>query len=487
LTPVASPSRPSRLPLLALVSALAVAFSALRLAACFDDLWMDEIWALSLIAELNSPLEILTRLRTDNHLLHSIFVYAAGPDAPDWVHRLPSWLAGTVSVVLAGRIGRRLAWRTGGAGSTAAPRVAMILCILLVGGSPMLIQYDSEARGYGLAVTFGLLAFHALLAGEDDGRSRHAIVYWLAAALGLMAHPIFVHLLAGALVWSCVRLRGTGRSRREVVSEIAWWQGVPCAFAVLFYLGYLRLLQSGGAPRHDTLTILGNVCAYTLGVPIALGPATALALALVVSGLGVAFLVARRDVLWVFFATSVWLSPLALSLVTRPSFQFERYYVLSACLGLIWIGWLLARLWSVGRGGRIACGALLLAYTVVSGGRIVDQLRYGRGDYKSAIRYMAEQSEGDPVTVGSTHDFPNSMVFGYHLKRVAPEKDLRYLNLAERPPQGPQWMIHHRRGRTDWSGEKIRDREGNRYTLEITVPHAGFSGWHWFVYRNLGP
>jgi hypothetical protein len=214
---------------------------------------------------------------------------------------------------------------------------------------------------------------------------------------------------------------------------------------------------------------------------------TALALALLVSGLGVAFLVARRDVLWVFFATSVWLSPLALSLVNRPSFQFERYYVLSACLGLIWIGWLLARLWGVGRAGRIACGALLLAYTVVSGGRIVDQLRYGRGDYKSAIRYMAEQSEGDPVTVGSTHDFPNSMVFGYHLKRVAPEKDLRYLNLAERPPQGPQWMIHHRRGRTDWPGEKIRDREGNRYTLEITVPHAGFSGWHWFVYHNLEP
>jgi hypothetical protein len=48
-------------------------------------------------------------------------------------------------------------------------------------------------------------------------------------------------------------------------------------------------------------------------------------------------------------------------------------------------------------------------------------------------------------------------------------------------------VIFHRRDRSRWPSDVINDRRGNRYTLEVTYPHAGFSGWHWFVYHNLEP
>jgi len=51
---------------------------ALRLPGMMHDLWLDEIWSITLIRKLSSPLGIFTEIRYDNnHWLNSLYLYFA--------------------------------------------------------------------------------------------------------------------------------------------------------------------------------------------------------------------------------------------------------------------------------------------------------------------------------------------------------------------------------------------------------------------------
>ena len=57
-----------------------VAGLMLRVFATGGELWLDEVWSLLKIADLTSPLEILTKVKHDNnHLLNSLWMWVWPP------------------------------------------------------------------------------------------------------------------------------------------------------------------------------------------------------------------------------------------------------------------------------------------------------------------------------------------------------------------------------------------------------------------------
>src|SRR5882672_9601571 len=82
-----------------------VAGAALRALAIGQDLWLDEIWSLQVAATLGSSLDAFRLSFDNNHILITLLMYALGGSWGAIVYRLPSLLAGLLSIAIAWRIG----------------------------------------------------------------------------------------------------------------------------------------------------------------------------------------------------------------------------------------------------------------------------------------------------------------------------------------------------------------------------------------------
>ena len=88
-----------------------------RILACFSELWVEEIWTLYATRELGSAGEVFTTFRSsNNHHLYSLFFYGVGDQDSWFLYRLPSLIAGTLTIPLvwlvtrpAGRLGAAVA------------------------------------------------------------------------------------------------------------------------------------------------------------------------------------------------------------------------------------------------------------------------------------------------------------------------------------------------------------------------------------------
>src|SRR5262249_4135081 len=130
---------------------LVAAAATLRGAASSGDLWLDEVWSVEVAQRLHSGLGVFTEIhQSNNNHLNTLFLYLLGKQSNLFVYRIPCVIAGVAAVLVAGHIGLR----RGG--------VEAILAMVLTAFSYPLIHYSSEARGYGLAVLFDLLAFDFL-------------------------------------------------------------------------------------------------------------------------------------------------------------------------------------------------------------------------------------------------------------------------------------------------------------------------------------
>jgi hypothetical protein len=130
-------------------------------------------------------------------------------------------------------------------------------------------------------------------------------------------------------------------------------------------------------------------------------------------------------------------------------------------------------------------GAALLVF-FLSGNFLttIDLIEVGRGDYTGAIRYMAEETHGSNIVVGSDHDFRNKMVLSYYSKRLRTGKKLLYLDLESWPASGPEWIILHSLERNFQPMEAIYFKDGLGYSLARYFPCCGLSGFHWALYHK---
>jgi hypothetical protein len=462
---------------IAVVSAtILIGAAVVRALASAGDLWLDEIWSLTLASKVTSPLDVLTRVHHDNnHPLNTLCLYLLGERDTWMVYRIPALVAGSAAVAVAGLIGKRR--------SAADALTAM----LLTGSSYLLIHYSSEARGYGAVVFFALLALY-LMEHYLDGRRWVAWLFGPVAILGFLSHLTFIHAYAGVGAWSLVRFVRGRRSWVGVLLDVVRCHLVPIAFLILFYFLQIRRLAIGGGPERELFDTILRAAALTLGAPdtgmfaVAAGVVAALLV-----GLGSVASWRDRSGLWLCYVIAIVLSPAVLIVVRPPEFIAIRYFLVSAAVFVLLLSRLLAGLCRRGRGGQIAYLVLIALFVFGNGVYTTDLIRLGRGDYSAAIRYMIGQTPGGVITVGSDHDFRNALLLSFYARQVVGGRRLTYVDNAAYRPDSPTWLIAHRYDPGQVAPGALRTQAGQVYALEQSYGYARLSGCQWFLYRKTRP
>ena len=448
---------------------LVIAGAWLRVVAASNDLWLDEIWTIIQVKErVQSLFDVFTRLDRENHALYTMWVFLAGPNASDFMFRLPAVVAGIAVIPLVAWVAH-LQWRS---------PVATMFAAAMVTTSYLQVHYGSEARGYAPAIFLALLAYAFLLRGWDGG-VWWRVGYGLVLSVGFVAQPLVLSLLMGAGAWTLYDTWRRGGAAKAIRSA-AVWQGVPAALFGVYYFAYLRHLRTGGGPHYAPEQIANDAVAYTFGLPVT---ATVTTLAVCVGSAvlvtGVILLVRARDNSWLFYAVGIVIAPVLL-IVTRGSpYLYERYFVLNMALLLLLASRVASWSWSRGTVGRSAALGCLIAMFAGSAYQANGLIRHGRGDYRGVARLIAQQTSTPTVTFAGDDIFRIKLVMDHHFPRAVPGRKYRQV----RKEEGPPWLLVHSQVLPMPELPPFADTPHGRYQHVRTFPYARLSGWHSAVYR----
>ena len=189
---------------------------------------------------------------------------------------------------------------------------------------------------------------------------------------------------------------------------------------------------------------------------------------------------------WVFYAVTLFLAPAAVVAARAADFPYwtERHFLVCVPFLLLLLAGLLARLSRWNRIGAVLATAVLGLYLAGNAIRVYDFLRLGRGHYREAVEYMLAQDPSPVLTVGSDHDFRNSMLLGYYGRALPEDRELVYVPEGAWPSEGPRWLIVHSLDPRYVPEASYVFAGRVEYALAEHFPFSGVSGWHWGLYRR---
>ena len=449
--------------------AVVLAGAVLRILGAGGDLWLDEVWSVELARVAGSAGAVFTQLHHDNnHHLNTLWLLALGYDAGALPLRMLSVAAGTAAIAVA-------------AVGDARRSLSILARAFLLSFSYVAIHYGSEARGYGLALLFAVVAYVSMDRFLLTGRLAWAVAFAASAVLGLLSHLTFLYAVLAFLAWGAAvawRERGSRSLARGLTAAFL----PPAACLAVLWTIDLRFLVVGGGPPYRFQDVLLEFLRATFGIPGgALGWLGLAALGLSVASL--VRLIRARDLRWVFFVVVIVIAPAATLGVLKPQYLAPRYFVVTVpfvlwlCAdGLAWM----SRTGRAGSALATALAVLFLAGNVAQAERLV---RLGRGQYRAALEYIVRTDPGPVATVGSDNDFRNATVIRRHLPAIQGAARLRYVQSAEWTAMPPNWALAHRFEGDPPPDEVVVAGNGDRYVLVRVFPYAGLSGWDWYVYR----
>jgi hypothetical protein len=446
--------------------------AALRLPPLGSQLWLDEVWTLSVLERLPSALAVFTDYpHSNNHPLLSLWMYALGPYRSPGLYRLPSFLAGLAVVWFAWRLGAR-----GG-------RLEASLAALLAALSSLLVHYASEARGYELAIASGLASFLAVARILDGRRRSGALALAASCAVGLLSQLLYLEALAGAGAWLAVALwrRDAARALAQAGAALA-----PAAIvAALLVFGFYRGMELGGGEDYQLHAVVLRALSHAAGGPMTGILAVVAAAGFVAASVaGLTTLAAEGRDEWIGYLVAAVLAPAALLVLTRPETLPVRWFVLPAAFAYLAIAGWLAR--ALERGGlrRAAVFAALAAFSAGNAYRVALLYRDGRGDYRAAVRFLAEHDPSPAIRIASDHDFRNRLMLRYYRVELPPGREIVYVPGLEQQRSWPTWVLAHRYGARPDAPEAMRDPEGHAYERAAAWGSSDLSGFRWTLYRR---
>lgn len=310
----------------------------LRILASINDFWLDEIWSLYLAKEVQSPLEIITKVRSsNNHILNTLFMYLVG-DREYWlVYRLPALIAGAGAIIVAGLIGKRRG------------RLEALIAMFLTACSYLLIHYSSEARGYGLLILFLLLSFYAALQYRDKPGWGTALFFWVSSILGVLSQLIFIQFYLALVFWSVLLLFSERRETwpKALLSLVRLYL-VPAVFIGCLFWVHIRHLELSG-PKESWLKVVFNTLPLSVGAP-ASGTLAVVGSLLVLAAFGWGIIILQREqpYLGLFFLVVVLIN---FGLV--HNFPYVRHFLPSVVFFLILLSYLFGSLYRRGGAGKV--------------------------------------------------------------------------------------------------------------------------------------
>jgi hypothetical protein len=469
--------------MLAIAVASFVVGAVVRVLAAQNDLWFDEVWTLQLLREgAHSLGDVFINIKqSNNHHLVSLWMFLVGQNASALIYRVPSVLASIGTVALAGLIGVRRSCIEG------------CVAVTLTSWSYLLVHFGTEARGYSLAIFFALLAWYALQQFEQRRSWIWTIVFWTAVVLGFLAHLEFGVCFAGLCLWSVWRIAHSRQSWRQAVLDLFALFTVPAVLLLAFYFIAVRGMKVGGGPEYQVMPLLIKTASYMLGGP-ASGAAAGIAalVALASTYVVLVYLMFERDDRWIFYAVVI-VVPLAVIAIQRPEQLYVRYFIISVAVSLVLLSSGYAALLRRGVAGRGIGLTLLAVFVAGNAVNTVNLLRFGRGQYLAALRFMEKNSDGREVVITSDHDFRNGMLVNYYKRYLERPDYIRYLDgpaldaeyvRAKGASLGAEWLILHRFDLRE-QPERVTDHFGNNYQLMTVYRYSELSGWNWLLYHNL--
>lgn len=459
-----------------------VAALALRAGAAAGDFWLDEIWSWMAVRDrVHGIGDVFFGIRHEaNHITNSLWIYALGLDV-DWRwYRLPAVLAGSLSVLVA----RELLAPSG--------RVAQWLVTALYLPSFLLVNYASEARGYGVLM---LCALASLWCIEGFERARHdgrrpaqrlaMLGFWLAAVLGTLAHASFGATLVALALWYGWRVAHEPCAALSRMRVFAALFAVPFAAAAWLWLVNFLHVTIGGGPVMSAWQAAAIACSLALGGPVEgpwVWPLAGMAMAALVAEL--VLLVRARDDRALLWLAMLVVPALPLAAGVHNQYIYPRFFLGGVLFLLIALASLGARGWRRGGAPRlVVCGALALI-TVGNLDGVARLLRDGRGQPGTAVRWMADHSRQARILVATDHAFRHGMTLDYYTRLLHPGQRFELLVDPPWPAEGPEWILRQDASR-DWQpAPALHDAEGRAYRLEALYPHAGLSGFTLALYHR---
>lgn len=316
-------------------------------------------------------------------------------DSSDWL-RLPPMLGGLAGIPLTYALGQRTVGRP-----------AAMVGAALVGLSPFLIFYSTEARNYGLSMAICLGSTLALVRAIDEEKAGWWALYAVLVAAAMYTHYSNLFLLVAQAGWVLVarpeaRLRLLAWSAGAALLFVPWLPGYfedqnsPGALVLdrispfgwrLFHTDLSRLLM--GAPYQELRDIPGDLGVATIIAGLAIGAASCLYRAWRAGKSPLS----SNTVLIVVLACS---SVAGLSLYSLANVDvFAARNMIN-----IWPAWALlagAIVTSGGRGLSVVATVLVLAGFALGAVKFLGS-DYQRPDYDGAARYLdAVSGPDDPI------------------------------------------------------------------------------------------
>ena len=463
---------------LAIATLVLAAAAALRWPGLGTDMWLDELWARRMAIAMPSAFATFTLHHEVNHHLTTLWFYLTGPDASAHIYRLPSFVCGIGTIVVAGFIG----WRRSAA--------TAVFAMLLTTASYELIVFSSEARGYSMVVFCTLLSFLLLELHLERARTWTLVAYSVVATVGLFTQPVFSTVLASACVWSALRWwQSKPRSMSSASVALAPHVVPLAAFTALYFSDLNHVVSGGGTGTSSLADAYRQSLAWTLGAPEGnafMWAAAAITAVAILLGVRAA---AQSDLgSAAFFLGAIVVFPNLALLLRGSEMVYTRHFLPGSTLTLLLVAYLLGSFWERGRVWRLGTAAALLVFATTNGLHYRTFMERGRGNYQEAIRFMAERTAG-PLTIAADHDFRVGLELDYYLRRVLGSRPAAFVPQGAWPTGGPAWVVanaDHYEAPT-LPHNVYADPSGNEYELFRTMPTAPLTGLHWFLFRNRAP
>ncbi len=307
---------------------------ALRIFGGFTEFWFDEIWTSLAVRKLRSLPEIFTRYtNSNNHHLNTLFFFLIGETRHWIVYRIPSLIAGILTIPLVWLAARRVG------------RLEAALATGITAASYLMCYYSSEARGYALVLFFAVAAWYAVERIGDAPSQRWRLILWLSVILGFLSQLMFAIAFIALVIYFPFRCRDSRTAWREIAANWVKAFGLPLVFMGFFYLTVVRRMTNPGGPEYRLLDVLVRALSFASGGGEALsllayGSAVLTACIVLLS---IFRLWRKKTSEWIFFLAVIFLAP-AMAILHPPGVLFVRYFLISILFGYIASAFLFADL-----------------------------------------------------------------------------------------------------------------------------------------------